>query len=183
MRFFLLLPLLGLLACQGNTEERRAARGVNYVSEPSHYYFKNVRLRSYAETDLSEGVRAYVHADLTASTSALQPYILDHWYEDKATLHFRNGAGLDTYLPASSDPGAVAGAVRLVNRRREAPEQLLEPTTIADVQRLYNLLRSGADLYRVVNNDAVVPAFATPADREAATEVVGDYLKLIEAEG
>ena len=183
MRLFVLLMLVVLAGCQGSTQERRAARGVNYVSEPSHYYFKNVRLRSYAETDLSEGVRAYVHADLAASPSALQPYILDYWYEDKATLHFRNGAGLDTYVAAAASSGAVAGGVRLLSRRGEGKEELLEPVTVQDVQRLFNLLRSNADLFRVVNNEEVVPAFATAGDREAAIEVVGDYLKLIEAEG
>jgi hypothetical protein len=87
MRYpLLLLPVIFLVACDGQTRERRQARGDTYVSDPDHLYFKNIRSRDYQSVRLEEGVDAYYHDELS-DPEAL--YIVDRWLDDEALL-FRN---------------------------------------------------------------------------------------------
>ncbi|WP_116126029.1 hypothetical protein [Lewinella sp. IMCC34183] len=77
------LCCLLLSGCEGDARNRRAARGADYVSDPDHLYFKNVRSRDYATTSPEEGVDVYTHADLGDPSDL---YIIDRWLEDRAEL-------------------------------------------------------------------------------------------------
>ena len=86
MRYFSLVYLIVFLllsACEGNTRERRAARGSNFVSDPDHLYFLNVRSRDYRSVTLDEGVEEYRHDDLPPATDLV---IIDRWLHDRAEL-------------------------------------------------------------------------------------------------
>ncbi len=72
-----------LFACDGASRDRRAARGEDYVSDPSHLYFKNIRSKDYVAVTLEEGVEAYRHDELIAAEDLL---IVDYWLEDRAEL-------------------------------------------------------------------------------------------------
>ncbi|MBB4080049.1 hypothetical protein GGR28_002679 [Lewinella aquimaris] len=76
-----------LSACDGNTRDRRAARGEDYVSDPDHLFFLNTRSRDYRAVGLEEGVDAYRHDELTESDHLL---IIDRWIEDRAQLVARD---------------------------------------------------------------------------------------------
>ena len=78
---FCLCLLLG--SCEGDTRNRRAARGDDFVSDPDHLFFKNTRSRDYRSETLAEGVEAYYHDELTESASYV---IVDYWLEDRAEL-------------------------------------------------------------------------------------------------
>ncbi len=80
--FILLLGVL-LLSCDGQSRDRRAARGEDYVSDPSHLYFKNIRSKDYVAIPLEEGVDAYRHDELSPTEHLL---IVDRWLEDRAEL-------------------------------------------------------------------------------------------------
>ncbi|THH39810.1 hypothetical protein [Neolewinella litorea] len=86
MRFLSLCCLCSLLllpACDGQTRERRTARGEDFVSDPDHLYFRNVRSRDYRAVTLSEGLEAYYHDDLEGEPSLI---IRDNWLDDRAEL-------------------------------------------------------------------------------------------------
>ncbi|PHK99299.1 hypothetical protein CGL56_07540 [Neolewinella marina] len=71
------------MACEGNTRERRSARGEDFVSDPDHLYFRNVRSRDYRTVTLAEGVDEYHHDDLPDDPALV---IRDNWLEDRAQL-------------------------------------------------------------------------------------------------
>ena len=122
------LCLFGILlfsACEGGTRERRAARGADYVSDPDHLYFRNVRSRDYRATSLAEGVESYRHDDLADSGPALE--IRDHWIEDRAELYV---AGRLLEVPAarayrdSLNAGKLADRYPVAAHRKAAAEVL-----------------------------------------------------------
>ena len=77
------LCILLLAGCEGDARNRRAARGPDYVSDPDHLYFKNVRSRDYLSVTREEGADVYTHAELGDSPDL---YIIDRWLEDRADL-------------------------------------------------------------------------------------------------
>lgn len=70
-------------ACDGNTRARKTARGQDFVSDPDHLYFLNVRSRDYRVVSLAEGLDAYLHEDLPGDPELT---IRDNWLEDRAQL-------------------------------------------------------------------------------------------------
>ena len=78
---FLLCVLLA--ACDGNTRDRRAARGDDYVSAPDHLYFQNIRSRDYLAVTPQEGIVAYHHDELGADAKLV---LVEYWLEDRAEL-------------------------------------------------------------------------------------------------
>ena len=82
-----LLPLLLLCilfaACDGNTRDRRAARGDTYVSAPDHLYFQNIRSRDYLALTPEEGIVAYHHDELGIDAKLV---LIEYWLEDRAEL-------------------------------------------------------------------------------------------------
>ncbi|WP_420459184.1 hypothetical protein [Neolewinella sp.] len=84
MRLLLLFLLCVLLtACDGNTRDRRAARGGDYVSAPDHLYFQNIRSRDYRAVTPEQGIVAYHHDDLGADAELV---LVEYWLEDRAEL-------------------------------------------------------------------------------------------------
>ena len=80
---------LTLLACDGATRDRRAARGDTFVSDPDHLFFRNTRARDYREVTLEEGINAYYHDEQEADPELV---IVDYWLEDRAELLSDNRA-------------------------------------------------------------------------------------------
>ena len=74
---------LALTACDGDTRQRRADRGADYVSDPDHLYFMNTRSRDYRQVTLAEGTDAYHHDEQTGEARFV---IVDLWLEDRALL-------------------------------------------------------------------------------------------------
>ncbi len=101
------LCLVLLTACEGGARERRAARGEDYVSDPDHLYFRNIRGRDYRSRTIEEGVDRYVHDDLGEEANL---YILDRWLEDRAELVWDDriltaGEVSDLQRTLQSEPG------------------------------------------------------------------------------
>ncbi|MCP9237807.1 hypothetical protein [Lewinella sp. JB7] len=80
-------------ACDGSTRDRRAARGQDFVSDPDHLYFLNIRSRDYHSETVAEGTDVYRHDELTSGDG---PVIVDRWLEDRAELVWK---GLPIPLP------------------------------------------------------------------------------------
>ena len=72
-----------MLDCDGDSRNRHAARGEDYVSDPDHLFFKNTRSRDYRSETLRKGVDAYYHDDLRPPRTYV---IIDYWLEDRAEL-------------------------------------------------------------------------------------------------
>jgi len=84
LRLSVLLCLtLLLFDCDGDSRNRHAARGDDYVSDPDHLFFKNTRSRDYRSETLAEGVDAYHHDELQMTPTYI---IIDYWLEDRAEL-------------------------------------------------------------------------------------------------
>lgn len=84
LRLVALLGLVFVLSdCDGDSRNRHAARGEDYVSDPDHLFFKNTRSRDYRSETISEGVDAYYHDDLQPPRTYV---IIDYWLEDRAEL-------------------------------------------------------------------------------------------------
>ena len=134
-RLFRLVSALGLclscIACDGDTQSRRADRGDNYVSDPDHLFFMNTRSRDYRSSSPEEGIELFRHDDLDGDPELI---IHNNWLTDRADL-------------------LLAGKV-------------LSP---AEVERLRDQIGSGSDDLE----------FSSDAEREAAQEVLADYLRLV----
>ncbi|WP_116106842.1 hypothetical protein [Lewinella sp. IMCC34191] len=72
-----------MTACDGDTRNRRAERGDNYVSDPDHLFFMNTRSRDYRSTTVEEGIDVFRHGDLEGEHELL---IRNNWLEDRAEL-------------------------------------------------------------------------------------------------
>lgn len=79
---FCLLSLFLLAGCDGETRNRRAARGTDFVSDPDHLFFLNTRARDYRSLTLEEGVDMYYHDGIEGS----EIVIVDRWIDDRALL-------------------------------------------------------------------------------------------------
>ena len=92
MRLFSLcvLCLLLLGSCDGETRNRRAARGADFVSDPDHLFFLNTRARDYRSHRLEEGIDAYYHDGIDGA----ELVIIDRWIDDRALLQV-NGTAVD----------------------------------------------------------------------------------------
>lgn len=77
------LVLVLATACEGDSRNRRASRGVDFVSDPDHLYFKNIRAGDYRSEEVREGVDAYYHDGQTETPPLV---IYDYWLEDRAEL-------------------------------------------------------------------------------------------------
>ncbi|MGB3801824.1 MAG: hypothetical protein WA952_18545 [Lewinella sp.] len=120
-----------LVACDGDTRNRRAERGENFVSDPDHLYFMNTRSRDYLSTTVEEGVEVFRYDDLDGDPDLL---IRNNWLDDRADL-------------------ILEGRI----------------LSLVEVRRLRDQLRGGQDSLEL----------ATNAQREAVTEVIADYLRLV----
>jgi len=171
IKFLFLLFLLALIACDGNTAARKAAKGPYYVSDPDHLYFKNTRLRHYNADESRQEATVYRHADLLASQAALIPVLLDNWLADQATLRF----------DVRTDPAeaAITQAFRLDVRKVTGWQAvpLTVPPTQEELVELRNHLATQREL-RVVRGIDTLAAFPDEA-RKAAREVLDDYLRLV----
>lgn len=168
----LTLPLLLLTACQGKTQERRAARGENYVPDADHLYFKNTRLREYAAEDKAEGLTIYTHDDVLEGPARVVPILIDNWINDRARLRFDLRADGKTITP--NQPFRLD--VRLEENWDPIP--LNVPPANAELVRLRHYLATSQDLRLVIGLDTLD---AFPADsRRDVKEVVDDYLRLVD---
>lgn len=168
---FVILALGGLLlACEGNTAARKAARGTSFVPAPNRIFFRNTRLRHYAADERRAEVTVYRHDDLYAGSAVVLPTIVDYWQEDRATVRFEIRRGEDAPRPLPFrivTPGDTA---------REAVT-LATPPTPAEIAQLRQLI-GGRQLLQVVIAQDTLPLFPG-AVRPAAREVLDDYLRLV----
>ncbi|MEL7159842.1 MAG: hypothetical protein AAFN92_03720 [Bacteroidota bacterium] len=172
MRYLLLLLVLTfLVACEGGTAARKAAKGPYFVSDPDHLYFKNTRLRHYRADESRQEVTVYRHDDLLASEARVLPILLDNWLEDQATLRF------DVRRDPAQD--AVAEPFRLDVRQDAGWEslRLSVPPTNEEVAELRRYLSTNRELRVVMGLDTLAP-FPGEA-RATAKEVLDDYLRLV----
>ena len=169
MRFsclFLLLPFLLLTACEGNTRQRKAARGANFVSDPDHLYFKNVRARHYRAEEVDNRATIYRHDDLYASPANFRLALIDNWLDDRATLRYEVNAAHPAWeLQIATDSSWV-------------PIELPVPPSAANLTLLNDHLLSPRAL-RLVSPTDTLPAFPEDRGRTDARFVVADYLRLI----
>ena len=168
----LLLCLLFLLsACEGNTRQRRADRGENYVPDADHLFFKNTRQREYAAEERAEGLTVFLHDDLRASNARVVPIIIDNWLNDRARLRFdlrADGQTVTPERPFRLDVEQDAGWEVI---------PLTVPPTNAELARLRFHLGTSRDV-RAVSGLDTLEAFPGPA-RRFAKEVLDDYLRLV----
>jgi hypothetical protein len=122
MRYLVIICFLLLTTCDGQTRERRQARGDDFVSDPDHLYFKNVRSRDYRAVTLAEGVDAYYHDELADPE---QLVIVDRWLEDRAELLYDNSVVTPTAARELTEA-----------LRREQPDNEAAREVIADYLRL-----------------------------------------------
>lgn len=171
---FPLLCFLLLLACEGGTKSRKAARGEHYVPDPNYIYFKNIRWRNYRANDRGEAGNYLTHEDLFDSGAKLIPVIHDNWMEDQAILelHTRTGAG-------SASP---AGQIELLitSPTGEQTVRLPPKLSIAEVKQFDSHLEKNRLIRLVIQQDTLA-AFPDESNR-FAREVLADYLRLVESE-
>ena len=130
-QFFGATIFILILACNGDSANRRADRGENFVSDPDHLYFMNARSRLYRSTTVEEGIDVFRHDDLTEGPDLL---IRNNWLEDRADL--------------------------VLNGRIISPEK---------ARRLRSQVQTRKDTL----------GLTADGQREAVTEVLTDYLRLV----
>ena len=174
VRYLLILFSLTSIffSCTGRTAERKTARGETYVATPNRLYFKNTRQRHYAADDSREGIVVYRHDDLWASGALLLPEIADNWLADRAILRFTVRDSL------TAEP--TTGPFRLDLERTSGWETLplTTPPTLEEITRLRSHLATQQSLRVVMGLDTLNPY--PGGSREAAKEVLDDYLRLVD---
>jgi len=169
LRLLPLILLLTLTACEGNTAARKAARGTNFVPDPNHIYFKNIRTRHYRATEVTNRATLYHHEDLYDSEARLLAELVDNWIQDRALIRFSTRPEMtDWQLVAKETDGLV-------------PMPLTVPPTNGELARLFGLLSSPTPLLLVTTTDTLA-AFPNDAGRQETRVVINDYLRLVEYE-
>ena len=164
----LLLPVL--LACEGNTAARKAARGENFVSDPDHLYFKNTRAHHYAAEEITQRATIYRHDGLFKSEANLRPTLIDNWLQDRAIIRFEAPETMPDWK-LQSFTNEVWGVVKLS-----------VPPTNKELHALNDLLLTKDEL-RLSSPTDTLPAFPTASGRTEARAVLNDYLRLVGYEG
>jgi hypothetical protein len=164
--FFL---LLALTACEGNTAARKAARGTNFVPDPNHIYFKNIRARHYRATEVTNRATLYHHEDLYDSEAHLLTELVDNWIQDRALIRLNSRPELPAWELIAQKDGAWQ------------PVPLATPPTNEELAALAGLLRSPTPLLIVAPTDTLT-AFPNGGGRQEALTVLYDYLRLVEYE-
>ncbi|TXF89195.1 hypothetical protein FUA23_11835 [Neolewinella aurantiaca] len=168
------LPLLLIFtlfsACEGNTAARKAARGENFVSDPDHLYFKNIRARHYAGEEVAQRATIFRHDALFISDANLRPVLIDNWLQDRAIIRFEL-AKTDSEWQLQS---VVEG--------EGSDVELSVPPTNEELNVLRELLLGKGDLLLVLPGDTL-SAFPEASGRQAAREVLNDYLRMVGFEG
>jgi len=169
LKYLPFILLLALTNCEGNTAARKAARGTNFVPDPNHIYFKNVRARHYRTTEITNRATLYHHADLYDSEARLLAELVDNWIQDRALIRFGTRPEMaDWQLVAKKTSGL-------------APISLTTPPTNGELARLFGLLSSPTPLFLVTAADTLA-AFPNDAGRQETRVVINDYLRLVEYE-
>lgn len=167
LRYLPLILLLALTACEGNTAARKAARGTNFVPDPNHIYFKNIRARHYSTTEVTNRATLYHHDGLYDSEAHLLVELVDNWIQDRALIRFSIRPELaDWQLVVKENNGL-------------SPFALATPPTNEELATLTRLLRSSTPLLLVSPADTL-NAFPNDAGRQEAREVINDYLRLVD---
>lgn len=162
--FFILLT--GLLACDGNTAARKAARGTNFVADPDHIYFKNTRARHYRAEEVAQRATIYRHDDLFNSSARLRPVLIDNWLQDRALIRFETEPNLSNWtLEAGKE--AVWTQVSLAT-----------PPTNEQLAALSDLLLGNTPL-RLISRQDTLLAFPDDAGRTEARFVLNDFLRMV----
>ena len=166
MRWMLPLSLfLFFSACDGDTVDRKELRGVNFVSDPDHLYFKNVRARHYRAEDVPNRATIYRHDDLYDSPANFRLALIDNWLEDRATLRYEVRTEHPAWeLQAASDSGWVSLTLPV-------------PPTPTALSALNDRLLSPREL-RLVSPTDTLAAFPEGRGRTDARYVIADYLRL-----
>lgn len=160
-----LIALAFLLACEGNTAARKAARGPNFVSDPDHIYFKNTRARNYRAEEIAERATIYRHDKLFNSAARLRPTLIDNWLQDRAIIRFE----VDSLSKWKLLHGVSAEAV---------PIPLSTPPTNSELATFSRYLLGTEPLWLVAGPDTL----AAYPEREGRTEarlVITDFLRMV----
>lgn len=169
LKYLTFILLLALTTCEGNTAARKAARGTNFVPDPNHIYFKNIRARHYRATEVTNRATLYHHEDLYDSEARLLAELVDNWIQDRALIRFSTRPEMANWrLAAKKTDGLV-------------PIPLTAPPTNGELARLFGLLSSPTPLLLVTASDTL-PVFPNGAGREETRVVINDYLRLVEYE-
>lgn len=169
----LLLTLLtcSLVACDGNTAARKAARGEHFVAEPNKIFFNNTRVRDYRTDDARQGTSVHRHADLLGSDAPLVPVIVHNWLADRASVRFELRQG------PQSEPLPRPFRLDLERRGSWQTLALTVPPTTEELTRLRTHLATRRNVRIVMGPDTLNPF---PGDtRDYAREAIDDYLALV----
>jgi hypothetical protein len=161
--FFL---LAGLLACDGNTAARKAARGPNFVAAPDHIYFKNIRARYYRAEEVTQRATIYRHDDLFDSAARLRPVLIDNWLQDRALIRFE------------TEPGLTNWTLEVGKEDVWSAVPLTTPPLNKELADLSDLLLGNASL-RLVSPQDTITAFPDDAGRTEARFVLNDFLRMV----
>lgn len=167
LRYLPLLLLLALTACEGNTAARKAARGTNFVPDPNHIYFKNVRAHHYSTTEVTNRATLYHHDELYDSEAHLLAELVDNWIQDRALIRFSVRPELANWQLSAKKDDTLS------------PIALSTPPTNEELAGLTRTLRSPTPLFLVGPADTL-SAFPDGAGRQEVRVVISDYLRLVE---
>ena len=168
-RLLPVLLLLALTACTGRTAERKLARGSNFVSDPDHLYFKNVRARHYRAQEITNRATLYRHDDLFASAATLRPVLVDNWLQDRAIIRFEVPTEFPGWeVEAKTDTAWVA-------------VPLTVPPSNEELTAL-NAILLGNQPLRLITRRDTFDAFPDGAGRAEARVTLVDYLALVGSE-
>jgi len=167
LKYLPFLLLLTLIACDDNSAARKAARGANFVPDPNHIYFKNVRAFRYRTTEVTNRATLYDHRELYDSDARLVVQLVDNWIQDRALLRF------------SARPNLPLWRLLADKQDRRDTLALSNPPTNDELVNLVRVLRSPTPLLLVTETDTL-EAFPAGSGRTAARAVIRDYLRLVE---
>lgn len=166
-RYLPLIFLLALVACEGNTAARKAARGTNFVPDPNHIYFKNIRAHHYQATEVTNRATLYHHGDLYASGAHLLVELVDNWIQDRALVRF------------STRPELTGWELVAADKNGQQTISLTTPPTNEELADLITILRSPTPLLLFTATDTLT-AFPNGEGRQEARTVINDYLRLVD---
>ncbi|MFT5997586.1 MAG: hypothetical protein ACI81P_000031 [Neolewinella sp.] len=168
LKYFPLLVLLLCCACEGKTAARKAARGPNFVPDPNHLFFKNMRARHYRAEEITNRATIYRHDGLFKSEAHLRPVLIDNWLQDQAVIRFELSPDYpDWYLVTSKEA------------KESRRLSLSTPPTNEELLQLATVLQSNDGLSLSFMIDSIMPAFPDEAGRKHAQTVIKDYLTLV----
>lgn len=169
----MLLMTSALFTCNPTPRNSAVAGDPEFVSDPDHIYFKNLRTRDYQQKRVEEGVDRYLHSDLVDSRAHLQPYLLDRWIDDRAELRLA--------IRTTQNDEAHEVPFELELTPTDGQMELLEiagPLNLERVLLLRQALNGKQPIYLNADGERVT-AFPNGVGKSDAKEVIKDYLRLV----